>query len=39
VITDSASSLPAELIRRWNITVVPLRLRLGGEERREPTPP
>ncbi|MET0579297.1 MAG: DegV family protein [Ilumatobacteraceae bacterium] len=32
VVTDSACDLPAELVERWGIEVVPLSIRFGDEE-------
>ncbi len=35
IVTDSAAALPAELVARHDITVVPMRLTIGGESIRE----
>lgn len=35
VVTDSTAYLPAECVRRRDVTVVPLYVRIGGVERRE----
>jgi DegV family protein with EDD domain len=31
IVTDSAASLPAELAKQWDVTVVPLQLDVGGQ--------
>ena len=35
IVTDSAAALPAELVTRHRITVVPMWLTIGGESVRE----
>ena len=35
IVTDSTSDLPAELVQKWGITVVPLKVRFGTREYRD----
>lgn len=35
IMTDSASDLPVELLRKYNVHVVPLTVKIGGQEYRE----
>lgn len=39
LVTDSTSSLPESLAAQWGIMVVPMRIRIGSQERAEPAVP